>query len=741
MRIALLLVTFILLAQFSSAQTRTLDSVDRLIKNAKSDTARINQQLVKMSIVGEISLDSARLLALETIKDCQRINYVEGEIEARGKLAINRGVRGDYNQALENILAIEKLLPKTKDEISRGRYLYVYGTILSMQTKYDSALILLTNALDIGERLDNAKLLKGVYQNLAITYQMQSNYPMAIEYMQKALTRAEAAKDYNSQAYLHLNLALTYRGIDDTVRAKTSFLKALEYGKTEGLKIIELYASSNLASSEIDAGHLDQGYNYAIRAAELGKEVGDPGMEATSLSRAAFVLGKKQRYAEADEMIDRALVIADSSKQPLNIYQVYSAKGTILLWQEKFRQSIVYYEKAFDVLKGSDLYTAEVGQTYYELSTGYEKSGQFQKALGAYKMAAGIVDSVRKKQNVREATEITKDFEFGKQQNLLKSRQEEKDAVAHARQVTLIIGLLLTAMLAAFAFYAYKGKSRTNKLLETQKTEIERTLEELKALQTQLVQSEKMASLGELTAGIAHEIQNPLNFVNNFSDVNLELINELQEEKNKAPNERDEQLERELLTTLAENETRINHHGKRADSIVKGMLQHSRTSTGQKEATDVNALADECLRLSYHGMRAKDKSFNAKTDLILDNNMSPINIVSQDIGRVLLNLLTNAFYSVAQKKQLAGDDFEPAVSITTKQQVDKVLVIVRDNGNGVPAKVADKIFQPFFTTKPVGQGTGLGLSLSYDIIKSHNGQLSLSTEEGKYAEFTIVLPR
>jgi signal transduction histidine kinase len=265
---------------------------------------------------------------------------------------------------------------------------------------------------------------------------------------------------------------------------------------------------------------------------------------------------------------------------------------------------------------------------------------------------------------------------------------------------------------------------------------LQNTLNELKLTQEQLVQSEKMASLGELTAGIAHEIQNPLNFVNNFSEVNNELIEELKSQKSKLKSEEQD----EILNDIFINNEKIAHHGKRADAIVKGMLQHSRTSSGQKEPTDVNGLAAEYLRLAYHGLRAKDKSFNAKFETDLDKTIEKINLVSQDVGRVILNLINNAFYAVAEKKRQLNGNYEPMVSVSTKRLKDKIEVKVKDNGNGIPQKVMDKIFQPFFTTKPTGQGTGLGLSLSYDIVKAHGGELKVQTKEGEGSVFTIQLP-
>jgi len=272
-------------------------------------------------------------------------------------------------------------------------------------------------------------------------------------------------------------------------------------------------------------------------------------------------------------------------------------------------------------------------------------------------------------------------------------------------------------------------------MINEEKKILESTLEHLTATQAQLIQSEKMASLGELTAGIAHEIQNPLNFVNNFSEINKDLLIEMNEEIGKGNLEEVKAIAKDVI----ENEEKINHHGKRADAIVKGMLQHSRTSSGQKEPTDINALADEYLRLAYHVIRAKDKSFNATTKTEFGENIGTVNIIPQDIGRVILNLINNAFYAVDEKKKQIKNGYEPIVTVSTKTSNGKVEIKVSDNGNGIPQKMLDKIFQPFFTTKPTGQGTGLGLSLSYDIIKAHGGELKVETKENEGSEFIIIL--
>jgi signal transduction histidine kinase len=296
------------------------------------------------------------------------------------------------------------------------------------------------------------------------------------------------------------------------------------------------------------------------------------------------------------------------------------------------------------------------------------------------------------------------------------------------------------ASVFSLAYSRFKDltQARTDLIqLKEEKKRAEDALIELQATQKQLIQAEKMASLGELTAGIAHEIQNPLNFVNNFSDVSNELLEEMKQELATGHN----QKAIEIAGDVKENLEKILHHGKRADAIVKGMLQHSRSSSGQKELTDINTLAEEYLRLAYHGLRAKDKFFNAKFETHLDPSITKINIVPQEIGRVILNLINNSFYAVSEKKRTVGNGYEPSVTISTKKVNDKVEIKVLDNGNGIPKKDLDKIFQPFFTTKPTGQGTGLGLSLSYDIVtKGHDGEIKVETKEGEGSAFTISLP-
>ena len=367
----------------------------------------------------------------------------------------------------------------------------------------------------------------------------------------------------------------------------------------------------------------------------------------------------------------------------------------------------------------------------------HKKKGQSDSAYYYLKLSADLRDSIFTMDKIAQFQNLTYNESMRKDQEQAGLKAIQDEMMARAKTQLMIFGLLILAAAALYFFWNNRQKQKANTTLQHQKKEIETTLATLKLTQKQLVQSEKMASLGELTAGIAHEIQNPLNFVNNFSEVNRELLAELKNEMN-AGNISEASM---IANDIISNEEKITEHGKRADSIVKNMLQHSRMSAGQKEPIDINALADEYLRLSYHGLRAKDKTFNAFLKTAFDENLGDVKVVPQDIGRVMLNLYNNAFYAVAQKSKIAPKGYEPAVTVTTLKSGNSIVIKVADNGMGIPDSLKDKIFQPFFTTKPTGQGTGLGLSLSYDIVtKGHGGELLMESKQGEGTVFEIRLP-
>ncbi|MEP6513959.1 MAG: ATP-binding protein, partial [Parafilimonas sp.] len=398
--------------------------------------------------------------------------------------------------------------------------------------------------------------------------------------------------------------------------------------------------------------------------------------------------------------------------------------------------SAIYYARTALFLSREAPFLKQVVETSTFLSNLFKTKKQFDSALHYQELSIATKDSLFNVENVKKVQNLK--FREQQRQQAIKTANIEYRNKIKLYIVFFASGVFL--FIAVVLWRSNKQKQKAYALVQQQKSKTEQAYEELKATQAQLIQSEKMASLGELTAGISHEIQNPLNFVNNFSDVSKELLEEMRTDLSTG-NYHEAII---IADDVKRNLEKILHHGKRADAIVKGMLQHSRANSGDKEPTNINALADEYLRLSYQGLRAKDKSFNATLQTDFDETIEKINIIQQDIGRVLLNLYNNAFYAVSEKQKSAGSDYEPKVEVSTKAINPPlgglgVLISVRDNGNGIPREVVDKIFQPFFTTKPTGQGTGLGLSLAYDIIKAHGGEIKVQTTDGEGSEFIIIL--
>lgn len=418
-----------------------------------------------------------------------------------------------------------------------------------------------------------------------------------------------------------------------------------------------------------------------------------------------------------------------SSRSAFKLSQVYRLTSNI--------DSAYYYARMLlDTLKifGSANYEVDLGVAYDNMYQCFLAMNNKDSAFKYARLAIHAKDSLfaLRIHNLSEFQQMS----FAEQKRLEKIETEQKSKAA---RWGLYISIVFTALIGFIAIILFRNarlRKKTNAILLQEKKTLESTLDQLKSTQVQLIQSEKMASLGELTAGIAHEIQNPLNFVNNFSEVSEELITELKEELNKGAIDEAKLISDDLIQNLQ----KIQNHGKRADAIVKGMLQHSRSSTGQKELTDINALCDEYLRLAYHGIRAKDSSFNVALETDFDETVGLVPIQSQEIGRVILNLINNALYAVGDKKKVQKEGYQPMVRVFTVKKGNLVTINVEDNGIGIPDAIKEKIFQPFFTTKPTGQGTGLGLSLSYDIVKAHGGTLTMSSVQTKGTNFQITLP-
>lgn len=744
MKHSLKTITIILLMIFSSnpaqSQNAKLDSLNRLIRNETDEKLRINHMLEKADLLAIINLDSAISFNLKIIDASKQINFGLGQEEAMLKLVHNYTYAGISAAALRQLSGLRRYVEQTGDSGSFANYYSTAGLYYGMQSLYDSSIYFYEKAIPLYEKIGNRMRTSQSASNIAIAYQQQSNYPRALFYQQKALRIQEEDGNISSQAYTLVNMANTYQNMGDNPRAESYFLKSIDLAKRQQLTNVELYAYTNLSSMHLETEQWQKAFDNAMEAVKLGKRMGDKGIQAASLSKAALAKANQRETGEALQLSGSAIALADSVNQPMITQQAYSSMGFVLKTQKKWSQAIPYYEKAMASLANADLFVEENGSLFRELSACYEQIGNTAKALELYKKYTVISDSINSRENIRRATELTMNYEFEKKEQAARALQNAKDELNRTRMIGLGSGLFLSFIIIIGALIGYRGKQRANAQLRQQKAEIENALKRLKDTQAQLIQSEKMASLGELTAGIAHEIQNPLNFVNNFSELSDELIAEIRDEL--ALGNYEGAIE--LLNDVQENLKKITHHGKRADGIVKGMLQHSRNSTGDKVPTDINNLSDEYLRLAYHGMRSRDNSFNVNIITEYDPAVGEVDVVPQDMGRVMLNLINNALYAVAEKgKESKGNgvDYEPQISLVTKRNHSGVEIRVSDNGTGIPDAIKDKIFQPFFTTKPTGQGTGLGLSLSYDIVtKGHTGGFKVDTAEGRGTTFTIFIP-
>ena len=610
----------------------------------------------------------------------------------------------------------------------------------------DSAIFYGEKCLELAERANNIHYQLGALGFIGNAIMNKGDLPKALEFGFRAI---DMAKDVPVRVAgigpTYDNMGQIYYKIADYEKALYYFKKMVDMGELDRVGVAfgywhlaEVYEKQNMLDSAMfcldesfqvfstlnhsffpNVYHVVPGW-YNVRA-KIYLRQRKPDLALNDLfTTLQMTLKIDQSYYSAITYNDISAYYRQIKKQDSSIY--YAEKG---LAEAKKVSNIE------GILSASEI-----------LAEQYE-SVDPNKALYYFKLAVENRNKLYGAGNIQIMRDMIAQNE-DKQQALEAARIESRNRI----RLNTLLGSMFTLLVVAILLF------RNNRMKQKAKQNIELAFDQLKTTQAQLIQSEKMASLGELTAGIAHEIQNPLNFVNNFSEVNQELLEELESERLKAKGDRDEKLQNELLYDIKENEQKISHHGKRAEAIVKGMLQHSRSSTSQKELADLNALADEYLRLAYHGLRAKDKSFNADYHLEMDKNMPKIKVIPQDIGRVLLNLINNAFYAVDKKAKQGIESYKPVVTLTMKKakvtsgnsrlpdgQVG-VEIRVKDNGDGIPQDSMDKIFQPFYTTKPTGEGTGLGLSISYDIItKGHNGTLRVESREGEGTEFIITLPQ
>ena len=615
----------------------------------------------------------------------------------------------------------------------------ITGTAYRTMGDYANALRWYQKSYGLAEKIGYKKSFPGIRNNIGLVYMSQGNYTAALKEFYSAL---KTAKEINNKFVMGStlnNIAIIhfYQGkmnaADSTY--KQTLLIAKEMSDTIGI----ILAYNNIAEVNIEQNSLPAALNNLNVAYSLAARIDNPEMLTVvshSLGNTYFrmdSLDKAGAYFESASKIARQHNYSTSScKAMIGLARVYEKQG---LFKEALKNGLDGLQLARKMG-----HTQLLRDASDIVSVVYEKMGDGMKSLAYFKAFKVYSDSLRNLEGQRIATMYDAKLEFSKKEEDLNRKNLQQQWMTFSALAALLLSgviLLLVNRNRQKLDYTYKELQQKNLVIESQRKVAEETLGELKSTQAQLIQSEKMASLGELTAGIAHEIQNPLNFVNNFSETSIELLDEMKAELDKG--NADEA--REIAAEVVENLGKINQHGKRADSIVKGMLQHSRSGNGKKEPTDLNDLIDEYIRLSYHGLLAKDKSFHAAIKKDFDLGIGKILLIPQDMGRVILNLLNNAFYSVQQKQKITSEPgYQPTVTASTQKVDGKVIIRIADNGNGMPDNIRNKVFQPFFTTKPTGQGTGLGLSLSYDIVtKGYGGTMDVQSKEGEGAVFTIVL--
>jgi len=566
----------------------------------------------------------------------------------------------------------------------------------------DTAVTYAQKGLELSKELKYKEGEGSSMNALCISLTVTGNFNNALDFGFKAIQVVENLHDTSGIISDDVALELCYRDQGDYNQALVYAYRAKNLYELAHYTWNERVILGNISSIYEKNNQLDSALYYGNKTYELTKEW------SGILQTLGNIHAKLGHNELSLDYYRKGIIVATQNHTYKDLIDIYNGISKVFESADNTDSAIYYADKSISA-EGVNSYPTGILEASKQLAHLYELKKNNDSVAKYLKLTIAFNDSLFSKQKTREA----QNFLFNEklhQQELTAKEQEDKS------KIKLYVLLGLTGIFLVIGFFLWRNnqhKQKANALLKQQKEKVESTLQELESTQAQLIQSEKMASLGELTAGIAHEIQNPLNFVNNFSEVNKEMLEELKAERLKQKAERDDTLQDELINDVIDNSEKINHHGKRAGDIVKGMLQHSRSSTGVKEPTDINALADEYLRLSYHGLRAKDKSFNAEMKTDFDNSIGKINIIPQDIGRVLLNLYNNAFYACTERSRSTVKEeisqnlvsYEPTVSVTTKKSGNHVTITVSDNGNGIPKNIVDKIFQPFFTTKPTGSGT------------------------------------
>ena len=726
---------------------------------------------------------------LRALESAEKSNAPEMLFYAWDGLSYLYLLLGDYENALSYLDKAAEEVKKAGADIGKTPLLNDRGEIYRLTGKYPEAIADYKEAL----KRDNSIYSANVFEsNLADVYTRMNSLPLAFQYGFSSLAKANQIQDYNQLGWIHGILARAYlsKGSADSsiLHARLGLNFANKSGSIEFMRD----NAQALGKAYADKKDFANAYKYHLqyinyRDSMLNTEVGN---RAAVLKYSSDLEKKQAQIVQLSQqkkiqkgflfsvVIVLALILITAVLLLRNNRQKQKANKLLRRQKQEIDQKAKDLERSYNNVEmlgdigrkvTSSLSVETIISTVYDSVNSLMDASVF--GIGIYHEDTKQIDFPATYENgvalpaysnsiYEENRFASLCFISGKEIVMGDVETEHKNYLQHmpapkqGQHAASLIYLPLKAkerMFGVITVQSFQQNAYSDYHLYMLRTialyaaialenaesykKLNHTVDSLTKTQSQLIQSEKMASLGELTAGIAHEIQNPLNFVNNFAEVNVELIEELGDLMETG----DLQAVNETFEDIKINLEKIRLHGRRADSIVKGMLQHSQSSTGAKETIDINALTDEYLRLAYHGLRAKDKSFNAITKTEFDHRIDKINVVPQEIGRVLLNLINNAYYTVNEKKKVIQNGYEPTVTVSTIKDNGQVKIKVRDNGNGIPPKILDKIFQPFFTTKPTGQGTGLGLSLAYDIVKAHGGEIKVETRENEGTEFTMVL--
>jgi len=637
-----------------------------------------------------------------------------------------------------NVDSLTAAYKKNKQDTTLIQLLVNKASYVFLTNSPDSGMNSLKKSLALSRKIHykdgEVRSLAGIATYLS----RRGDLPQSLKITFDLLPKAIAINNQRVVGQCYNTLGLDYGILKDYKKALSYFLLGKAVMEKARLTDLQVVSNNNVAREYLDMGMADSAEYYTKHAYELALKTNDKNV-GYLIRNFGIIQVLRKNYTEAINFFRKSILAIPKLDNHYLLSEDYRRMADVYRQLGRTDSCIYFAKKAFDEAN-LDKNPELVMKSTRLLTDQYKSLSDYRNAYDYQQIMLKANDSLFSQQKTLQIQTLALNQEQQKQE-----AEAARRAYQNKVQQYAMLGIIAVFMLiASILFYANGQRKKANKALgqrnqqiETQHKALEKSHAELKTTQAQLIQSEKMASLGELTAGIAHEIQNPLNFVNNFSEVSTELIDELQQEiDNGNYNE-----VKVIAGNIKENQQKISQHGKRADFIVKGMLEHSRKNTGEKQLTDMNVLCDEFLKLSYHGLRAKDKSFNAEIVTHFDPNLRKVNVLQQDMGRVMLNLFNNAFYAVNQKSKTAVAGYKPEVTVTTSAEKGYVVITVKDNGTGIPDPIKEKIMQPFFTTKPTGEGTGLGLSLTYDmVVKGHGGRIQVDSIEGEGSEFVIQLP-